>query len=744
MKKVSLLIVSFIFLVSCSSTKTTTKQTKSSNSTKTKVSSLREDGKLATITLEDIWKFGTFRTQRLGGFHSAKKGDFYYVINNRGQELDKYSYATLNKVETLVDATNLNGINSLYNYTFNEDETKLIIGTEVAQIYRHSSKAIFYVYDLNTKKLTKISDNQIQEPTFSPDGNKVAFMYQNNLFYKDLATNTTKQFTFDGKKNSIINGITDWVYEEEFAFVRAFEWDNNSNKIAFIRFDETDVPEFSMDIFGQDLYPKQQVFKYPKAGENNAEVSLFMYDLNSNSSKKVDLGTDQQYYIPRMQWTKNNKLCVTTLNRHQDNLNLLYVDKNTLNHQVILNEKDAAYIDITDNLTFLKDNSFIWTSEQDGFNHIYHYAENGKLINQVTKGNWEVTNYYGYDDKSNKIFFQSTQDGSINRAVSSINLDGTNTKKLSVNTGSNAASFSHSFNYYINTFSSAITPTIYTLNDAKTGKELKVIKENSDILKKLAAYHLGKKEFSTITTKDGTFNMWMMKPADFDASKKYPLFMYQYSGPGSQSVANRWNYSDDYWYHMLAQKGYIVACVDGRGTGYKGRDFKKVTQKELGKYEIEDQINAAKELGKLNYIDQNRIGIWGWSFGGYMSSLAITKGADTFKMAIAVAPVTSWRFYDSIYTERYMQTPQENASGYDDNSPINFAKLLKGKYLLIHGTGDDNVHVQNTMRMIDAMVNANKQFDLFIYPDRTHGIYSTRNDRLHLYTKMTKFIEDNL
>lgn len=734
MKKLFFLLSSFILVASCSTTQNTNNQiTKSKQQSSTK-----------QITLEDIWKYGTFRTERLGGFHSAKNGDYYYVINNRGAQLDKYSYKTLEKVGTLVDAANLNGINSLFNYTFNKEENKLIIGTETEQIYRHSSRGIFYVYDLSSKKLEKISDNLIQEPTFSPDGNKVAFMYQNNLFYKDLNTNTTKQFTFDGEKNKILNGITDWVYEEEFAFVRAFQWNNNSNKIAFIRFDETKVPEFSMDIYGDDLYPKQQVFKYPKAGENNAEVSLFMYDLTSNSNKKIDLGKDQQHYIPRIEWTKNNKLCVTTLNRHQNNLNLIFVDQNTLQYKIVLNEKDEAYVAVTDNLTFLSDNSFIWTSEKDGYNHIYHYSENGKLINQVTKGNWEVTNYYGFDNKTNKIYFQSTQDGSINRTVSVIDLDGTNLQKLSVNIGSNSAAFSNSFNYYINTFSNSETPTIYTLNESKTGKKIKIIKENSTVLEKLATYNLGKKEFSTITTKDGNFNMWMMKPANFDASKKYPLFMYQYSGPGSQSVANRWKYSDDYWYHMLNQKGYIVVCVDGRGTGYKGRDFKKVTYKELGKYEIEDQINAAKELGNLDYIDQNRIGIWGWSYGGYMSSLGITKGADTFKMAIAVAPVTSWRFYDSIYTERYMQTPQENASGYDDNSPINFAKLLKGKYLLIHGTGDDNVHVQNTMRMANALVKENKPFEMFIYPDRAHGIYSTRNDRLHLYNKMTKFIEDNL
>jgi dipeptidyl-peptidase-4 len=601
------------------------------------------------------------------------------------------------------------------------------------------------VYDINTKKLEKISEHKIQEPTFSPDENKVAFMYDNNLFYKDLSANKTHQITFDGAKNKIINGITDWVYEEEFAFVRAFEWNGNSDKLAYIRFDETDVPEFSMDLYGSDLYQTQQVFKYPKAGEKNAKVSLHLFNLKKNKSQAINLGEQQQYYIPRMTWTNDaNTLCVTTLNRHQDNLNLLFVDGNSLKSQLILNEKDSAYVDITDNLTFLNDNSFIWTSEQDGFNHIYHYSKKGKLINQVTKGAWEVTNYYGYDKKTNRIYFQSTEDGSINRSISTIDLNGKNPHKLSTKIGTNSAAFSNSFNYYINTYSSAKTPTVYTLNEAKTGNLVKEIINNDRLSNLLSQYDLGQKTFSTITTKNGEFNMWMIKPANFDASKKYPLFMYQYSGPGSQEVSNRWNITNDFWYYMLAQKGYIIACVDGRGTGFKGRDFKKVTQKELGKYEIEDQIDVAKKLGKLNYIDQNRIGIWGWSFGGYMSSLAITKGADVFSMAIAVAPVTSWRFYDTIYTERYMQTPQENASGYDDNSPINFTHLLKGKYLLVHGTGDDNVHVQNTMRMINALVNANKQFDLFIYPDRTHGIYRGRNTRLHLYKKMTTFIEQNL
>lgn len=699
------------------------------------------------ITLEDIWIKGTFRTERLESFHSMDNGDFYTILNQSklGTSLDKYNYATLNKVETIVSGNDLVGIKYFDDYTFSKNENKLIIGINIERIFRHSQIGKYFIYDLKTKGLNLISENSIQEPTFSPDGEKVAFVYQNNLFIKDLKSAITIQITTDGEFNKIINGITDWVYEEEFAFVRAFDWNADSDKIAYIRFDERDVPEFSMDIYGNDLYPKRQVFKYPKAGENNSKISLHIYNVKNLKSTEVNLSNNKQYYIPRIKWTKEaNTLSVITLNRHQNNLNLLFIDGNSIESTLILNEKDAAFIDITDNLTFFKNNSFIWTSEKNGFNHIYHYDSKGKLKNQVTEGNWEVTSYYGFDEKNKTVFYQSTEEGSINRGIYSIEITGKNKKKLSKFIGSNRAAFSSSFNYFINTYSCSNTPPVYNLMDAKTGKEIQEIKNNLNLAEKLSNYNLSKKEFSTLKTKNGEFNMWMIKPNNFDPNKEYPLFMYQYSGPGSQSVKNTWNSYKDYWHQMMAQKGYVVVCVDGRGTGFKGRDFKKVTYKELGKYEIEDQIEAAKELGKQNYIDKNRIGIWGWSYGGYMSSLAITKGANVFKAAIAVAPVTSWRFYDTVYTERYMQTPQENPSGYDDNSPINFVELLKGDYLLIHGTGDDNVHSQNSMRMINALVEANKQFDLYIYPDRTHGIYKGNNTRLHLYNKMTNFIDNSI
>ncbi|MEN8125753.1 MAG: S9 family peptidase [Bacteroidota bacterium] len=696
------------------------------------------------ITLEDLWVNGTFRTQGLESFQAMKNSDYYTVLNydRNGVYLDKYNYATLIKEETILASTNLIGIKYFEDYTFSDDESKIIIGKDTERVFRHSEIGDYYVYDIASKNLDRITDFKIQEPTFSPDGKKIAFAYQNNLYVKDLILSKTTQITFDGEINKIINGITDWVYEEEFAFVRAFEWNGDSDKIAYIRFDESKVPEYSMDIYGDKLYPNKQEFKYPKAGENNSEISLHIYNLNSQNNSLVSLGDYKQHYIPRMQWTKDsNTLAVTTLNRHQNNLNLIFVDGNSLKNSLILNEKDAAYIDITNNLTFLDDNSFIWTSEKDGFNQIYHYDKKGKLKKQVTKGNWEVTSYYGYDKETKNIFYQSTEEGSINRSIYSIGINGKNKKKLSDKIGSNRATFSNSYNYFINTFSNSNTPPVYTLNDVKTGIELKEIKNNLNLAEKLTKYNISKREYAILKTKNGDFNMWMIKPSNFDPNKKYPLFMYQYSGPGSQSVSNSWYRTRDYWHLMLAEKGYIIASVDGRGTGFKGRDFKKVTYKELGKFEIEDQIEAAKELGKLNYIDETRVGIWGWSFGGYMSSLAITKGAEVFSMAIAVAPVTSWRFYDSVYTERYMQTPQENASGYDENSPLNFASLLKGDYLLIHGSGDDNVHYQNSARMIDALIEANKQFDFMVYPDRTHGIYKGKNTRLHLYQKMTSFID---
>ncbi|WP_292892024.1 S9 family peptidase [Nonlabens sp.] len=694
------------------------------------------------ISIEDIYK-GEFRTEGLQSLASLNNGTEYLVLNynrNRTQTIDTYSYLTGEKTATLVSSADINL--PITNYILSSDEKQMIIISESNQIFRRSSYDKVHILNLETKELTSLSDEFVRSPSFSPDGEKVAYVFENNIYYKDLTTGALVQVTTDGVTNELINGVTDWVYEEEFAFVKAYEWSPNSEQIAFISFDESDVPEFSMDIYGKDLYQYPEVFKYPKAGEKNAVVALHQFTLATGTRQEVSLGRNEEFYIARINYSPNGLLAAQLLNRHQNVLDFYYINSNG-EATIAFTEKDAAYIDVTDDLTFLKDGNFLWTSEKDNWRHIYLYDAEGKEKLQITKGNWDVTSYYGYDDKSKRIYFQSTEDGSINRSIYSISLKGKKKKKLSSQTGTNSASFSKNFTYYINTFSSATAPTVYTLNNAEDGKSIREIKNNNSLQLKLKDYKVAQKEFSTININGNELNMWTMKPQDFDPSNTYPLFMTQYSGPGSQSVANSWYGANDYWYSMLANEGYIVVCVDGRGTGFKGADFKKVTQKELGKYEVEDQIAAAKKLGAMNYIDASRVGIWGWSYGGFMSSNCLLKGNDTFSMAIAVAPVTNWRFYDSIYTERYMTTPQENASGYDENSPINHVDKLKGKYLLIHGSADDNVHVQNTMRMVEALVQANKQFDWAIYPDKNHGIYGG-NTRIHLYNKMTNFIKENL
>ena len=697
------------------------------------------------ISLEEIWG-GEFRTEGLAALEPSKKGNTYTVLNfdraSRQSTIDEYDYNTLEKTRTLVTSADIPGLDYIANYTFSKDERQLILSSEVEPIYRYSARGIYYVYNLDKREVVRIADEKIQEPLFSPDGSKVSYVKDNNIYYFDLQTAKTKQITSDGLKNHIINGIADWVYEEEFKMVRAFAWNSTGNKIAFLRFDETEVREFTMDVYGQDLYPFPYTFKYPKAGEKNAVVSLHMYDLENDQTNEIDL--ENPDYIPRMQWMNDpDLLAVQAMNRHQNHLRLLQVNAKDSSVMLLMEEQDEAYVDVTDDLTFLPDDSFIWTSERDGFNHLYYFNEDGTLRKQLTQGPWEVTKYYGYDPDKKVIYYQSTENGSINRDVYGVKLNGRGKKRLSSETGTSDAEFSAEYTYFINAFSSSTVPYKYSLHRVNTGELVKEIKGNANVLTKLAGYQMSPKEYSTISIHGNELNMWMVKPPDFDPSKKYPLLLYQYSGPGSQEVANRWLSSNDLWHQMLASEGYIVACVDGRGTGYMGRDFKKITYLNLVKHETEDQIAIAKQLSELPYIDEARTGIWGWSFGGHMSTNCLLKGNDTFELAIAVAPVTSWRFYDTIYTERFMRTPQENPAGYDDNSPFNYPELLKGKYLLVHGSGDDNVHVQNSMRMIEALIQANKDFEWAIYPDKNHSIYGG-NTRLHLYSKMTNFIKNNL
>ena len=694
------------------------------------------------ITLDDLWKNYAFYPKSVGGFNSMNDGEHYSTIKRTedGQEIVKHKFKSGKKVRTLFKSTDFE-IPKIRKYTFSKDEKQLLLATQTKSIYRHSSKSVYYIYNIHTDKLQKLRDEKVMYATFSPQGDKVAYVLENNLFIQNIKSGAITQVTSDGKKNHIINGASDWVYEEEFALVRSFEWAPDGEHIAYYKFDETHVKEFSMDLFKGGLYPTQDVFKYPKAGEDNSVVKVYFYNLEEDKSKYIYTEKDYEY-IPRIKWTNNPKVLVLYgMNRYQNELDFVLANTEDGTNKVLFTEKDKYYIDVHDNLTFLAEDNFIWTSEKDGFNHIYLKGLDGSEI-QITKGNWEVTSFHGIDSDKMEVYFTSTEEGSINRTLYAQHLDTDVKTKLSTINGTNNSSFSKGLKYYMNSVSTANSAPIYTLHNAD-GKQLKTLEDNIEFNTKMEEFNLTKKEFFTVKTEDAELNAWMIKPPNFDKNKEYPLYMFLYGGPGSQQVTNSFGWTNYYWYQMLAQKGYIVACVDNRGTGGKGAEFKKMTYKELGKYETIDQINAAKYFGSLPYINANRIGIQGWSYGGYMSSLAITKGADVFSLAIAVAPVTNWRYYDNIYTERYMQTPQENASGYDENSPINHVEKLKGHYLLVHGSADDNVHVQNTMEMISALVDANKQFDLFIYPDKNHGIYGG-NTRYHLYKKMTDFILENL
>ena len=697
------------------------------------------------IQLEDIWARRTFSPEWVWGMNSMNDGVHYSSLNygENNVYITQYSYETGDSILTIVDSKDLDGI-SFSDYSFSEDEKKVLLPTETESIYRYSSRSNYYVYDRETKIAEELSEGKQRLAQFSPDASKVAFVKENNIFIKDIINNTELQVTFDGEINKIINGATDWVYEEEFAFDNGMQWNASGNKIAYYRFDEEKVPEFSMDLF-TDLYPSQSQFKYPKAGETNSTIELFIYDLDSNKTTKANINTEEEFYIPRIKWTLDeNVLSVQRMNRHQNQLDFILVDAKDGSSQTIFTENDPAYIDVTDNLTFLNDGKyFIWTSEKSGYNHIYLYNLKGKQVRQITKGNYDVTDFYGIDESNNTVYFASSERSPMHRDVYAVHLNGKNKKTLTNKIGTNSATFSTNYKYFINQYSNANTPYYFSLFDAK-GNEVRILKDNSNLKNSLSEYALGQKEFFNFKTTEGIdLNGWMMKPHNFDETKQYPVFMYLYGGPGSQQVTDSWGGSNFLWYQMLTQQGYIVACVDNRGTGARGSEFKKCTYQQLGKLETEDQIEANRYLAKLPYVDGSRIGIFGWSYGGYMSSLCLLKGADEFKMAIAVAPVTNWRYYDSIYTERYMRTPQENASGYDDNSPINHVEKLKGKYLLVHGSADDNVHYQNTMEMTNALVNANKQFDLFIYPNKNHGIYGGYT-RLHLFTKMTNFIKENL
>ncbi len=710
------------------------------------------------ITLEDIWQSRKLNSNLVYGLASMKDGVHYTSMERKNNvfEIVKFEYKTGKKVATILSADDLtfNGTTlNIDDYFFNADETKLLIATETEPIYRRSSQAFYFIVDLKTKKITPLAPFTIGKQRlaeFSPDGKMVAFVRKNNVFIYEIISGREIQVTSDGKENAIIYGATDWVYEEELSFSKAFEWSPNSKYLAFYRFNETKVMEFEMEIYG-DLYPFQYRFKYPKAGEDNSVVNIFVYDVYKALLKEFDLGLITDQYIARIKWTaKENELCMLRLNRLQNKCDFLVGDASKeitpkIPTSVLFTETSETFIEETyDNLTFLENKKhFIWNSERDGYNHLYLVNMDGTIANQITKGKWDVIDFLGINEKTETIYYTSSETSPMEKHLYSIKLNGSNKTKLTQKSGYNEIEFSNNFKYFINVNSTANSPEYITLNDSK-GLLVKVLQNNEELIKNISQYNLSKKEFFTVKNRENTeLNGWMIKPKNFDPNKKYPVFMFVYGGPGHNTVLDHWDGKNYFWHQYLAQEGYIVISVDNRGTMYRGRDFKNSTYMNLGKLETEDQIDVAKYLQTLSFVDEKRIGIMGWSFGGYMSSSCILKANDLFKMAIAVAPVTNWRFYDTIYTERFMRTPQENPDGYDSNSPINFADRLKGKYLLIHGMADDNVHFQNAVEMTDALVNANKQFDYFAYPNKNHGIYGG-NTRLHLYNMMSNYIKNNL
>lgn len=703
-----------------------------------------------TITLEDIWKKGTFDIKSVPGFNAKRNGTEYTQkdIADGISQINLYDLATGEKIKTLFDngrQTADGHVIKFDSYEFSNNENKLLLFEEGDYIYRRSAVYKVYVYDMAANTVSLLDNEKVLHAGFSPDGKKVAFVKDNNLFYKDLKTNKTTQITTDGKRNEIINGNCDWVYEEEFEFTQAYQWSPDGKTIAYYRFDERNVPEYTMTIYDK-LYPIPYKFRYPKAGEPNSIIQIKLYNLASKSSVSADIGKETDIYIPRIKWTKDaNELCIYRLNRHQNKLEFLLANAKTGATNIIYEESNKYYIEINDNLQFLSDKkSFVFNSELSGYNHFYRWDWVNKKLTALTTGDYDIENLIGIDETSNVLYYTAAEKSPLQRQLYSVGLDGNYKQLLTPEKGTHGITPIEGYRFFLDKYSTLTEPPVYYLRD-KHGKIVRTLEDNKQLKNKMKGYDWGKIRFMEIEgAQEGTMlNAWMITPPDFDKMKKYPVLMFQYSGPGSQQVVDAFPPKDYWWHQMLAQKGYIVVCADGTGTGFRGEAFKKKTYLQLGKRESEDQIAVAKNLATLPYIDKKRIGIWGWSYGGFMSSTCIFKGSDIFKAAIAVAPVTNWRYYDNIYTERYMRTPAENASGYDDNSPVSMVNNLKGKLLLIHGTGDDNVHFQNSVMLAEEMIKADKQFDAEYYPNKAHGI-SGGNTRLHLYKRMTDFILETL
>lgn len=694
------------------------------------------------ISLKDITE-GRYSPKGVRPVVSSADGEHYFQSDLQNTKIIKYSYKTGEAVATVFDIQSARDvtISSFQGFLMSPDENRLLIYTNSEPIYRHSFKADYYYFDVRRNLVRRLTENKSKQmsPVFSRDGRMLAYVCDNNIWLSKFDYGTESQITKDGEFGKIINGATDWVYEEEFSVTTLMDFSPDNNLLAFIRFDETSVPEFSFQTFAKKLYPDYLSFKYPKAGEPNSKVTCNVFDIESKTTRKIDFpgGTDIEY-IPRIVFTPTSQLAVFTLNRNQNDFNLFFADPRSTISKLILREQNERYInsEFFNSVRFMGD-QFTYISEKDGYSHIYLYSLAGVLQKQLTSGNYDVTDILACDATSKTVFYQSAEDSPLQRSIYKIDTNKGTKTKLSAKNGYNNAVFSSNGKYFINYWSDSNSPTLITLNDA-SGKQLRVLEDNKALASSIASFP--SKEFIQVKGADGTdLNAWILKPSDFSSSRKYPLLMIQYSGPDSQQVLDRFGID---WINYLATQGFIVACVDGRGTGARGQDFRKCTYMNLGIIESDDQIAAARYFGTLPYIDAQNISIWGWSYGGYNVLMSMSRSNGIFKSGVAIAPVTDWRFYDSVYTERFMRTPQQNVSGYDNGSAIRLANSLQGKLLLIHGSADDNVHYQNTMEYVSALIRADKQFDMFVFPDLNHSILGASN-RNYLYTKVIDFLKQN-
>ena len=716
-------------------------------------------GNAQQVTLQEV-ATSAYRTEGIYGIKPMLDGEHYTQISRDGKKIVKYSFKTGQEVGTVFDIETARDckLKRFDDYIMSPDETKILIQTETKAIYRRSFTAVYYIFNVRNNTLEPLSDGGPQQvPLFSPDGNQIAFVRDNNLFLvKLLFGNSESQVTNDGKFNEVLNGIPDWVYEEEFGFNRAFDFSADGTMLAYIRFDESQVPMYSFPWYkglkpsldAYTVYPGAYEYKYPMPGVDNSKVSVHTFDIKSKVTRQMDLPLDVDGYIPRIQFTDNpDVLAIMTLNRHQNRFDLYFANPRSTLCKLVVRDDAEQYIkeEAYGNMTFYPEN-FVMMSERDGYNHLYLYSAGGNLIKQITKGKYEVKEFLGWDKKTNTYYYTSNEGSPLRTAIYKIDGKGRKTK-LSAKEGTNRAIFSKSMKYYINTFTNLTTPPVITIND-NTGKTLTTLVDNQKLVEKVAKVNMPSKEFFTFTTSDGVeLNGWIMKPANFDASKKYPVIMHQYSGPGSQKVLDQWNIGSrgdgGMFEAYMAEQGFISVCVDGRGTGGRGAAFEKCTYLQLGVKEARDQVETALYLGSLPYVDKNNIGIWGWSFGGYCTLMAMSEGTPVFKAGVAVAAPTDWRFYDTVYTERFMRTPKENMEGYEASSAMNRVDKLHGELLLMHGTADDNVHLRNASEYSEALVQADKQFDMHIYTNRNHSIRGG-NTTKHLLTRVTNFFMEHL